>query len=124
MPMISYNNFFNMYYYSLRIDAPEDLYDEIDTILGVKSNFSPAAGWGLELTYKKDEPEDVYFIDYFLSKLKGKYQELEKIGVTRDDITVWMLYEYKGQCNMWFPAKAIYELGKEGIDFAISCWEN
>jgi len=111
------------YYYSLRIDAPQEQYDELDIILGVKSNFTPSIGWGIELVEKKDEPENIYFIDYFLSILKGKYEALEKIGITRDNISVWKLYEYEGQCNMEFSPEDMYNLGKEGIDFCISCWE-
>jgi hypothetical protein len=111
------------YYYSLQIDAPEDQYDEIDIILGVKSNFALSAGWGIELVEKKED-ESVFFIKYFLSILEGKYEKLEKIGITRDNISLWMLYEYEGQCNMEFSPKDMYNLGKEGIVLCISCWEN
>ena len=111
------------YYYSLRIDAQQKQYDEIDIVLGVKSNFSPTAGWGLEIT-EKEEDEHIFFIKYFSSLLEGKYEALERIGITRDDISIWMLYEYEGQCNMEFSPDDMYILGKEGIVLAISCWEN
>lgn len=111
------------YYYSLRIDAPDEIYDEIDIVLGVKSNFSPSVGWGIEVVQKEND-ESIFFIDYFLSVLEGKYTHLEKIGITRDCISVWMLYEYEGQCNMEFSPQDMYRLGKEGIVLCVSCWEN
>lgn len=111
------------YYYSLRIDAPQDQYDEINIIIGKVTNFSSSAGWGIEVV-QKEEDEPIFFIKYFLSLLNGKYDQLEKIGITRDNISIWMLYEYEGQCNMEFSPEDMYNLGKEGIVLAISCWEN
>ena len=110
-----------MYYYNLIIDAPEDKYGVIDGILGVKSNY-PEAGWGLQLT-EKEEEDHVFFIDYFLSILNERYEQFEKIGITRENISIWVLYEYEGQCNMEFLPMDIYNLGKEGITLCISCWE-
>ncbi|MCL1943924.1 MAG: hypothetical protein FWF54_10310 [Candidatus Azobacteroides sp.] len=112
-----------MYYYSLRIDAfTDDKIIAINNILEVKSNFSPTAGWGLEVKEGESDAE-FFFIDYFLSLLRGKYEKLEKIGVTRDSISIWMLYEYEGQCNMEFLPEDMYNLGKEGIVLCVSCWE-
>jgi len=109
-------------YYNLQIDAPQEQYDEIDIILGVKSN-SPHKGWQLGIVQKEND-KYIPFISYFLSILKGKYEALEKIGITRDDISVWKLYEYEGQCNMEFSPEDMYNLGKEGIVLCVSCWEN
>ena len=108
-----------MLYYNLQIDAPKEKYGIINEILGVKSN-SPHTGWQLGLEQKD---EHIHFIDYFLSILNNKYSQLEKIGVTRDNISVWMLYGYESQCNMEFSPKDMYSLGKEGIVLCISCWE-
>jgi hypothetical protein len=109
-------------YYSLRISATDDKYELINNVLGVKSNLPGTIGWIFELQ-QNDEDEYIPFINQFLSILKGKYEQLEKIGVNRDDISVWMLYEYAGQCNMEFSPKDMYDLGKEGIILCVSCWE-
>jgi hypothetical protein len=109
------------YYYSLRIDAPIEKYKEIDSILGVKSNY-PQAGWGLKLI-EEDDDESIFFIKYFLSILDGKYEKLEKIGVKRKDITIWMLYAYDSQCNMEFSPEDMYNIGKENITLCVSCWD-
>ncbi len=108
-------------YYNLQIDVLSDKYIKINDILGVESN-SPHTGWEFSLT-QREEDEYINFIDYFLSMLNGKYEQLEAIGITRDNISVWMLYEYEGQCNMEFSPTDMYNLGKEGITFCISCWE-
>lgn len=110
-----------MLYYNLQIDASIDKYGIINEILGIKSN-SPHTGWQLGLE-QKDEDEYIYFIDYFLSLLEGKYERLEKNGIIRDNISIWILYEYKEQCNMEFSPRDMYNLGKEGITLCVSCWE-
>lgn len=112
-----------MYYYSLRIDINiEDFKIElIDRILGVKSNYN-FGGWGLEVI-QKEEDHAFPFIEYFLSLLENKYSDLEKISIFKDDITIWLLYEYDGQCNLEFSPSDLLRIGKENITFCISCWE-
>lgn len=109
-------------YYSLRISAPDEQYAAIDAILNVKSNFPISSGWGVGVTIGDDDPY-ISFINVFLDILEGKYDELNKIGVTRDHISIWKLYEYENQCNMEFMPKDMYRMGKEGIAFCVSCWE-
>jgi hypothetical protein len=109
------------YYYRLEIQTTSD--DQIalvDNIMGIKSGQHPV--WILEVVEKEDD-EPVFFIDYFLSVLEGKYEQLEQIGIARDDIVIWMLYEYDGQCNMEFSPDELKRLGERGIRLCISCWE-
>lgn len=108
-------------YYNLQIDAPKDQYEEINIILGVESN-SPHSGWQLGRIQREND-EYIPYIDFFLSILDGKYEALGKIGINRNDISIWKLYEYEGQCNMEFSPKDMYRLGKEGIVLCVSCWE-
>jgi hypothetical protein len=107
-------------HYALWIDVSEEKVEVVDNILGVKSNTPPS--WELKLIEKEDD-EYIPFIDYFLSILEGKYDQLEEIGVTRGDITVWFVYYYDSQCNMEFSPKDMYNLGKEGIGLCISCYD-
>lgn len=109
------------YYYSLRIDIEKDKSILLDQILGVSHNMHNL-NWGLE---KIIESEDSAFdfIDYFIGVLKDNYSKLEKIGVSRDNISIWMLYEYDQQCNMEFSPQQLLRIGKEGLTFCISCWE-
>jgi hypothetical protein len=107
-------------YYSLQIDVPNDKFEIVNRILGVKSNKLPF--WELQLI-EKDEDEYIPFIDYFLAILESKYDQLEEIGVKRDDISIWLIYCYDGQCNMEFSPQEMYSLGKEGITFCVSCYD-
>jgi hypothetical protein len=110
-------------YYKLQIFIDnEDKYLIINNILGIKSNSSPSCIWDITIT-NGDEDEYIPFIDYFLSILEGKYEQLANIGVTRENISIWLLYKYDGQCNMEFSPKDMKRLGEEGITLCISCWE-
>ena len=88
--------------------------------MGIKSN-NPLS-WELQLI-QEEYDEYIPFIGYFLSLLEGKYDQLKKNGIKRDDISVWLLYEYDGQCNLEFSPQDMYNLGKEGITFCISCYD-
>lgn len=109
------------YFYQLQIKCLDSQILEINSILGVKSNM-PQVEWGLEVI-QKDEDEYIPFINYFLSLLNNKYDDLEKIGIKRTDITIWMLYAYDSQCNMEFSPENMYNLGKEKITLCVSCWD-
>lgn len=110
-----------MYLFSLRISIQEEnQIDIINNILNIKSNYSQC-GWGLEIT--EEVAPDFSFISYFLSILENKYEKLEQVGIYREDISIWLLYEYSNQCNMEFSPNDLYKLGKEGITLCISCWE-
>ena len=108
------------YFFSLRIKAtPEQSY-KITNILGIGPNY-PQLGWEHDLVVKDNEYSN--FIDYFISILRGKYEKLEDIGITRDKISIWMIYEYEEQCNMEFTPEDLKKLGDNGINLCVSCYE-
>ena len=51
------------------------------------------------------------------------YEKLESIGISREDISIWILYEYEGQCNMEYDPVSMKKMGENGIVLCISCWE-
>ena len=63
------------------------------------------------------------FVDRFLNLLDGKYNALSKIGVSREDITIWRYYEYDQECNLEIAPNKIKRLGEQGISLCISCWQ-
>lgn len=107
------------YFYSLRIDSNEDVYDEISKILGVDIT-DYKLGWQLEVKLNNEENRDV--IAEFLNLLKDKYRELNQIGVKQDDISIWLIYEYKDQCNLEFEPEILKKLGENGIRLCLSCY--
>ena len=111
-----------MYYYSLRINTVNLIQvRQVNELLGVRSNYSKE-DWYLEVVQKEDDPP-FRFIDYFLSLLEGKYERLESIGISREDISIWVLYEYEGQCNMEYDPVSMKKIGENGIVVCICCWE-
>ena len=111
-----------MYYYSLRISISNtDQVDQINRILGIKSNY-PEVGWGIEVI-KKNNYSEFNFADYFLSILIGKESELKDINISIDDISIWVLYEFQDQCNLEFNSTDLKKIGNAGVSLCISCWE-
>jgi len=111
-----------MYYYSLRINITDnEQIDQLNRILEVKSNY-PEVGWGIEVI-KENNDSDFKFADYFLSILNGKDAELKVLNISTDNISIWVLYEYEGQCNLEFNSTELKKIGDAGISLCISCWE-
>lgn len=111
-----------MYYYSLRIPISNtEQVVQINRILEIKSNY-PEVGWGIEVI-KGNNYSEFNFADYFISILNGKEAELKDININMDDISIWVLYEYQGQCNLEFNSTDLKKIGNAGISLCISCWE-
>jgi hypothetical protein len=107
------------YQYILRIVGKNS--SEIARILGPSSD--PTEQWW---AFQKEEgPSDppTPFVDVFLGVLQDKFSALENIGVARDDITIWLLYEYDDQCNLEFSARDLKLLGNARISLCVSCWQ-
>ena len=110
-----------MYIYRLQILSSKSYSEEqLNNVIGVSSNF-PHADWGIEIIQSDENFSGI--LVYFLSLLEGKYEQLESIGISREDISIWVLYEYEGQCNMEYDPVSMKKIGENGIVLCISCWE-
>ena len=110
-----------MYIYRLQILSSKSYSEEqLNNVIGVSSNF-PHADWGIEIIQSDENFSGI--LVYFLSLLEGKYEKLESIGISREDISIWVLYEYEGQCNMEYDPVSMKKIGETGIVLCISCWE-
>ncbi len=112
-----------MYYYTLQINVPPSKQKKVSSILGLKSELVDFYSDTLYVKVEKEDHEPFLFVDYFLSLLEGKYEDLQKIGVERENISIWKEYAYDSQCNMEFFPEATYRLGKEGITLCVTCWD-
>jgi hypothetical protein len=108
------------YFFSLKIEAKPEQVDKITHIVGVAPNY-PQIAWGYKLIVQDNAYTN--FVDCFLDILENKYDKLKRIGIRREDISVWMIYEYEEQCNMEFTPRDMKRLGDNGITFCISCYE-
>lgn len=72
-----------------------------------------------------EEKNDPYFpyINFFLDILESKYNELSKIWIDRNDISIWYLYAYDNQCNMEWSPEQLKRLWENWISLCVSCWE-
>ncbi len=112
-----------MYYYYLQIRVSSSKQKKVSSILGLESEFTDFETNTLSVKIEKEDNEPFMFVDYFLSLLVGKYDDLLKIGIDREHITIWVYYAYDSQCNMEFHPEETYRLGKEGITLCITCWD-
>lgn len=108
--------------YNLRISCSSDRQiEKVSNLLSVKPNKQMGNIWCLEV--EEQESEEYFdFINHFLDILEGKYEQLESIKISREDISLWFLYEYEDQCNMEFLSNNLKRLGGNGISLCVSCW--
>ena len=107
------------YVYALVIDGAEPA--AVTRVMG-RASSRATGSWARELHEEADDTS-VPFAEIFLEELGGKFEELRTIGVGRSDITIWLLYEYEGQCNLEFSPAELARIGNAGLSFCISCWE-
>jgi hypothetical protein len=122
-----------MKYYQLFIETDNNLetYNSVTVLLGLqptedekdKISKDRYSTWMYMVTEAETDP-CFDFINNFLDILEPKFSALEKIGVTRDKILFWMLYEYDQQCGMEFHPQEMTRLGQSGIHLNIDCWTN
>lgn len=122
-----------MKYYQLFIDTDNnsETYNSVTEVLGIqpkedekdKTLEDRFSSWMYMVTENENEPY-YDFINNFLDILEPKFADLEKLGVTRNKILFWMLYEYDQQCGMEFHPQEMTRLGQSGIHLNIDCWTN
>ncbi|MFH0896092.1 MAG: hypothetical protein V2A54_16790 [Bacteroidota bacterium] len=122
-----------MKYYQLFIDTDNnsETYNSVTELLGLqptedekdKISKDRYSTWMYMVTEAETDPY-FDFINNFLDILEPKFGDLEKLGVTRDKILFWMLYEYDQQCGMEFHPQEMTRLGQSEIHLNIDCWTN
>ena len=81
----------------------------------------PELDWGLII-----DEESQFFngaLRHFIELISLNTEALEGIGISRNDISFWYMYEYDQQCNMEFAPDITKRIGELGIVLCISCWE-
>jgi hypothetical protein len=107
--------------YELRINVEEKFFEIVSSIVGLQPK-SYKFGWSYEIVF--EEQKEYYdIIAKLLDSLEGKYEELQKLGIENNDISIWLIYGYHNQCNMEFRPNTLERLGKREITLCISCYE-
>ncbi len=123
-----------MKYQNLHIDFKPSwiTYNKVNEIIGrtpqkhEKSKFDDSdepSTWSLQLI--EDEEKDIYvdFVNIFMDLLEPAFDGLKNIGIDRNNIIIWLVYEYEHQCALGFNPKELERLGKNGIVLNIDCHE-
>ena len=107
--------------YILEICGPQEKLAQINRIFGVNASIEDNV-WEYRIVINnKGEFTDP--LGKFANMISSNLGELKEIGVNREDITIWKLYEYVDQCNMEFSPEQLSTIGSLGITFCISCWQ-
>lgn len=104
--------------YGLKIRAAET--KQVSSILGVQPS-NTQFGWELwvdDISYSYAES-----VEYFCSLLEKNMPELLRIKVVKEDIELWILYEYEQQCNFEFHSTELARISNLDIVLCISCWQ-
>jgi len=111
------------YTYKLQIITPsEGIALQLNLLLGVNATNTDSGWWDLKLV-QPGEKNEIDFVTNFMDLLEGKYEELKRLGINRENISIWMLYAYNEECNIELSPKDMKRMGDNGITLCISCWE-
>lgn len=105
-------------YYRLQIDCEPTQYENVSIILGVTP--SKNRPWIVEVEAGQISSDG---ITYLVSLLIDKFEQLNQLGITRENISVWIIYAYQQQCNLEFTPTQLGLLSQEAIRLCISCYE-
>lgn len=113
-----------MKFHNLYIDCHKDSdYQSITKLLGVvPKEDKDASTWWYQLCQGEGELH-IDFSKVFEALLKPKMGELRKLGLTSNDMLIWIVYEYFEQCSMSFDSLELQRLGNLKIPLNIDCYE-
>jgi hypothetical protein len=106
--------------YILRINADKEKYNTLSSLLEVMPT-STKVYW--ELSINESSNLFTKAINYYLELIENNFEKLNQIGIKKEDLSIWYLYEYEEQCNMEFQPDELMRLGNNGISLCISCWK-
>jgi hypothetical protein len=115
-------------YYRLYINTKnEDIYQKVSEILNVEPTLFEKEDdektlwcYGIE---EKSEEDYIDFINLYLDILEPKFAQLEDIGIKRNEISIWRIYEYEQQCAMEITPQELKRLGNNDITLCIDCFQ-
>lgn len=96
--------------------------EKLSNLLSIKESKISGFSWILE---KVDDFKGEYFdiIDYYIKILIKNSNLFKSSEFNNTEITLWILYEYKNQCNLEFSSVDLKKISDLGIHLCISCWE-
>lgn len=113
-----------MKFYNLHINcASEENHQKITKLLGVSpKDDNDMTTWWYQLC-QDDEEVHINFSKVFESLLKPNMEKLGNLGITSNDMLIWVVYEYFRQCSLSFDSLELQRLGNLNIALNIDCYE-
>jgi hypothetical protein len=106
----------------LRIDCDPSKKPTVSKVLERQPN-QDEPYWEISIV-QEEHHGPIHYIDEFITLLDGKYDALSKLGIQRQDISIWRYYEYNQECNMEISPREMKLLSENGIVLCISCWQS
>ncbi len=107
--------------YELRIKCGDTPIKEVEGLLGRNSSNTDSTYWEW-LIENDSKPSEAFSL--FLDLLTNQYDRLAKIGIARENISIWRNYQYDQECNLEISPEQMKSLGEQGIVLCISCWQH
>lgn len=94
----------------------------IDLILDVEHNVEEAEAWVLTMDYCESYGDlPLFYISNFMDMLRGNFGDLQKIGITRDMISIWRCFNDSTEIFMEYWPEEMNLMASEGIKFRVLC---
>jgi hypothetical protein len=107
--------------YKLKINCDKSQIKDLEKLLEKPSTNSENLFW--EWCIDDDlKPTDAF--DKYLNLLDGKYDDLKKISIDRESISIWRYYTYDQECSLEISPETMVRIGQQGIVLCISCWQD
>ena len=106
--------------YFLRINTREEIFSKLDLIF---KDQKVEREYFWELTIDEDSPHFNDALVYLTNLVSVNIEKLENLKISKDEITIWLFFEYESQCNMEFHPYQLKKLIELDSVFCISCWE-
>ncbi|MEZ4777447.1 MAG: hypothetical protein R3D00_30000 [Bacteroidia bacterium] len=115
------NNISTSTRYWLEIWTEESNYKEVNRVKGNKNPGEPRSILRLYETTQPDEPQ-WFEVNTFLDILDDKYEDLERAGIRRNQISIWINCQSEdNECRISLDPLTILRLGQEGIRLCVTC---
>ena len=109
-------------YCSLRINVNQHLV-AVENIVNMKSNIKISDMWilNIEASEQNSYPK---ILNHFCDIIENYFEELVNLGLSKNDITIWLIFEIEKneQMNIEFNAELMARLSKNAKAFCISRW--
>ena len=102
-------------FYQLQITfiANGNTFNAISEITGLQplehDNSKVPDTWKHEVVQSENDPY-FDFINVFVNHLETNRAQLHELGIRNENVSLWLVYEYDGQCNMEFDPVRLSEL--------------